>query len=333
MNAYPAHVTGRSNSTSTGIPVWPWALTGIGILPLFFMGLLVWYAIHGGILFGDVDWYRAGLNGLLREEPLYDQAKLLPHPLERPVFFDQAPSTALLSLVLLLPGDGWTWGFLMLSGTLVGLALVWPRVGIGGALLLAPVLILWFPITSALFWGNVNGLVFGLLAVAWRFPRAAAIAIGLAAAIKLIPILAVAWLAGKRQWRNVAIAVAIPTVATAVVLVWKGPETLTDFITLRLNQWSPDKPYRWGLADAGLPPMVGYGFALALAVFAWRRASFSISLLAMLAAIPAMHAHYWTWLLIPFLGTWMPWLIQRQRQRAVRTVGRTGPVSASRSRE
>lgn len=295
-----------------GIPAWPWGLLALYTVPMLLLGLVVWYGVHGGILFGDVDWYAAGLRGLLSDGPLYDPSKLEPHLLIRPAFFDQAPSTALFTLPLL--AGGWVWGLLMFGATVLGLILIWPKVGAGGAVLLAPVLILWLPTTSALFWANVNGLIFCLLAVAWRFPRTASVAIGIAAAIKLVPILGIAWLAGKRDWRGVAWAVAIPVAATLIVLAWKGPATLTDFITLRLNQVTPDinTPTRWGISDVtGWPYWVAYAIGLALAVIAWRRASFSLAVVAMLAASPALHVHYWTWLLVPFVGIWMPWVIAR----------------------
>ena len=281
----------------------------LATVPLLLMGLLAWYAFYGGILFGDIDWYATGLRGLLSSGPLYDATKLVPHPLERPVFWDQAPSTALIT-PLLIPGNGWLWGLTMFAATIGGMALVWPRVGAGGAVLLAPVLLLWYPITTALFWANVNGLVFFLLALAWRFPKAAGIAIGFAAAIKLLPILAVSWLLGKRDWRAAAWALGIPVLATGVVLVWKGPQTLADFVVLRLNQWTPDAPLHWNVADVlGVPNGATYLAALAVTVVAWRWASLSLAIIAMLIALPAMHLHYWTWLLVPFFGIWMPWLL------------------------
>lgn len=299
-----------------GIPAWPWALLGAVTIPLLLTGWALWWAERGHMLFADVNWYARGLDGLLADGPLYDPAKLLPHAqLERPPFWDQAPSTALLT-PLLAPADGALWGMVMAGSTLVGLRLTWPRVGYGGTLLLAPVVLLWAPVVGALFWGNVNGLVFCLLAVAWRFPRLAGTAIGVAAAVKLVPILGVAWLAGRRDWKGAAIGLSIPVIATLVVVVLKGPETIADFIQLRLNQWAPDVPgsQRWSISEVfGVPNWVGYGIGIVLAALSWRRASFSIAILAMLAATPSLQIHYWTWLLVPFLGIWMPWLLQRRQ--------------------
>lgn len=299
-----------------GLPLFPWAYLALLTIPLAIAGLIVWYVTGGAIFFGDIDWYRAALPGLTSDLPLYDPAKLLPHVVERPPYWNQAPSTAIFTLVMLLPGGDWTWGFVMVAGVLVGLALIWPRVGPGGAVLLAPVLLLWPPVTHALAWANVNGLVFGLLAVAWRFPRQAGWAIGLAAALKLVPILAVAWLVGRRDWRNVAIAIAIPVAATLIVAAWDGFSTLTDFVVLRFNELPPSEgPGSWSFAQAvGLPSWAGFAAALVLTVAAWRLKSFSLSIVAMLVSLTSLHPHYLTWILVPLFGAWLPWLISALRR-------------------
>ena len=145
---------------------------------------------------------------MFSDVPLYPPDKLKPHELALPPYWNQPPTTALFSLLLLLPGERWTWGAIMVAFVLVGLGILWPRVGPGAVFLLLPVLLVWLPVPSALAWANVNAMVFGLLAIAWRFPRAAGWAIGVAAAVKLVPILGVAWLlVGKRDWRGAGIAV------------------------------------------------------------------------------------------------------------------------------
>jgi hypothetical protein len=214
---------------------------------------------------------------------------------------------------MLAPFGDWLWGFLMLAGVLVGLGLLWPRVGPGGALLLVPVLLLLPPVPSAMAGANVNGPVFALLAAAWRFPRLAGWAVGLAAVLKLIPILGVAWLIGRRDWRNAGIATALLVLATAIVVAWKGPETLTDFIVLRMNELPPPSgPTRWSLAEVfGFPEQVGFGLAAVLAIASVRYVSFSLSIVAMVVSVPVLHVHYLTWMLVPVIGIWLPWLIDR----------------------
>jgi hypothetical protein len=206
----------------------------------------------------------------------------------------------------------------MVVGVLVGLGVMWPRVGLGGAVMLAPVLLLWRPVIEAMAWANVNGLVFGLLAIAWRYPRAAGWAIGVASIIKLIPILAVAWLIGKRDWKNASIALGLFVAATLAVVVWKGPATLSDFITLRLNEFAPaDAGPGVGFAEfLGVSPVWGYVAAAVLTILAFRFASYSLAIVAMLVSVATFHLHYWTWILVPLLGAWLPWIIARLPDRS-----------------
>jgi hypothetical protein len=54
---------------------------------------------------------------------------------------------------------------------------------------------------------------------------------------------------------------------------------------------------------------------LILTVAAWRFASFSLSVVAMLLSLIAIHAHYWTWILVPLFGAWLPRLITSLKER------------------
>jgi len=298
-----------NRSSGVGLPFRPWAYLGLVTVPLMLGALVTWYVVNGVYLFGDIPWYRAAADALVSSGPLYDPAKLVPHPLTVPPYSNQAPSTALFSLLLLLPFGTQLWALASVAAVVGAILLIWPKVGPGGAVLLGPLLIVWFPVTSALGWGNVNAFVFFLLALSWRYQRVAGVAIGLAAAIKLVPILGVAWLLGKRDWRGAAVAIGIPLLATLIVVAWKGPSTISDFVILRLNEWHPAQWNRWDLVSAvGLPQMAGYAVACVLGLAALWRASFSLSMLAMIAAVPALHAHYLTWLMVPLFGVWFPWL-------------------------
>lgn len=294
-----------------GLPLMPWGLLGLLTVPMAVLAVVAGRT-YGLLLFGDAEWYAAALPALTSNQPLYDPSKLVTHALAFPVYWNQPPSTALVSLVQLLPGDRWLWGLLMVACLVAGLVLIWPRVGLGGTMLMAPVIVAWPAVTSALFWANVNSAVFLLLAVALRFPRAAGAALGLAAAIKLVPVFGVAWLVGRRDWRGVATALGILLAATAIVMIWKGPAVLGDFVQLRLHEFDPtvaDYP-RWNpVAWLRLPDWVAYGSAAAIAVVAVVRRSFSLSIVAMLASVPSLHEHYLTWLLIPALCIWIPWAI------------------------
>lgn len=309
--------SGRADERDRGLPLNPWGFLGLITAPLAAVALLVFANSYGFILFGDAEWYASALPALTSNQPLYDAAKLLPHPLALPTFWNQAPSTALFSLVQLLPGDRWLWGILMAACIVGGLLLIWPEVGPGGVMLLAPVVIAWPPVWSALIWANVNSAVFLLLAIALRFPRAAGLAIGVAAAVKLVPILGVAWLVGKRDWRGAITAVGILLAATLIVMIWKGPTVVLDFVQLRLNEFSPpgDGFPRWNPVEwLHLPSWVAYASAALIAVAAVARASISLAIIAMLLSVPSLHVHYLTWLLVPALCIWIPWVIAPSRR-------------------
>lgn len=300
------------------LPLWPWGLVGFVTVPLAIAALVTFGRVSGFVVFGDAEWYATAAPAIVSDQPLYPQDKLAPHEFGLPHYWNQPPSTALVTPILLLPGGRWIWGGLMVACVLVGLALIWPRVGPGGAMLLGPVLLVWLPVASALAWANVNAAVFALLALAWRFPKTAGWAIGIAAAVKLAPIFGIGWLIGKREWRKVLVAVAIPVSATLAVAAWKGPETILDFVSLRLNEVTPpgDRP-RWNPVELfELPDWVAYASAGALVVMAVHWSSLSLSILAMLVSVPALHSHYLVWLGIPILGIWLPWLLGWRTMRS-----------------
>lgn len=292
-----------------------YGLAAIAVLLFVLLSLPSLMAVQPSRLFSDADWYRTVLPALTSDAPLYDPAKLVPHDLQPPPFWNQAPSTALFASLLLLPGGKFLWGVLMAASVIGGLILVWPRIGLRGTLLLAPAIIVWYPIITALTKGNLNALIFLMLAIALRFPRAAGWAIGIATAAKLAPVLGVAWLLGKRDWRGVVIALAIPILATAVVLIWKGPDTLIDFIVLRATESKPDQGGRIGVvATLGISPTIALALGGVVALLAWWRVSFTLAVAAMLISIPVMHSHYWTWVLVPLLGIGIPRLMARVGQ-------------------
>jgi alpha-1,2-mannosyltransferase len=291
-------------------PLLPWGLLGIVTVPLGILALITYCRVFPPIIFGDVGYYAAALPALVSDAPLYDPASLQPHVLPPPPFWDQAPSAAVFAAILLLPAPTLVWGFLMLAFVLAGLLIILPRLG-GGAVLMAPVLAVLPPVVEAMAWANLGNLVFLCLAVALRWPRAAGWAVGIAAAAKLIPILLVAWLIGRRDWRGLWVALAVPAALTAVAMVFAGPSVVVDFVMVRLNQSPTTGVFRVGLSDLGVPEVVTWILAIAISGAAAWRASFSLGVIAILAASPAMHMHYWTLAMVPLFVIWIPWVIAR----------------------
>lgn len=293
----------------------------VAMMAISALALLAWVQHIAAPPFGDLAWYAQALPALRGDQPLYDPVTLGPHPMVAPEYWNQAPSLA--PFVLTLVVSPWFWIVACIGSMVGGFILIWPRVGTAATLTGIALLLLWEPVRAALWSANVNAMVFGLLAVALRFPRLAGSSIGLAAALKLIPILGVAWLIGKRDWRGAAMAVGVLAAFTLVTVGAEGPGVVGDFVVQRLNEYDPHAAGQVSLHAFGFPMWVGYAAAACLAVLAIRFASFSLAVGAMLVSVPNPHNHYWTWLLVPALGIWVPWLMDRVRLPSLLVPGRS----------
>jgi hypothetical protein len=297
------------------VPLFPWGLLGAVTIPLGILAVITHCRIFPPILFGDAAYYASALPALTSDAPLYDASSFVPHILPPPPFWDQAPSAAIFASILLLPAGTIIWGLLLVACTIAAIAILMPRLA-GGVVLYAPVMVALPPVIQVMIWANLNALVFLMLAVAWRWPRQAGWAIGIAAAAKVMPILAVAWLIGRRDWRGVTIALAIPILLTGVAIALTSPSVVVDFVVVRLNQQPTPDIVRWGLSDLGVPEVATWILAAMVAALAAWKASFSLAVLALLLVSPALHLHYLTYALVPALGIWAPWLINRSRGSA-----------------
>lgn len=155
--------------------------------------------------------------------------------------FDYPPFAALLIRPLALVGAhsaGVIWLALMLAATVAAAVIVartalpaaWPRVELGVIAALA------FGPAAYSFWiGQINGLVFLLVALAYRdYVRErqvrVGVLLGLAAAIKVGPVILVLLLLRRRWWRGAAAMTASGLVATAAALPLIGFGALQTFI-------------------------------------------------------------------------------------------------------
>lgn len=289
----------------------PWAVVALVGTPLAMFAVLGQIARHPDNLFDDWRWYSVGAGAFLNPGPLYAPEVLVHHSIARPPTFLLPPPMALLAVGLSAFDSQAIWGLAMLACLVGGLVIIWPRIPPLPTFVLGLVLATWAPTTEAVRYANVNSLIFLLLAAALRWPRLAGLSLGIAIAAKFVPVLMLSWLAGRRRWRECFIALAVALSLTALVIAAKGPGVVWDFAVARLSETSPGFPTRWSLTALGVPPIAAYAIAGSAVALAFRFGSFSLALVATLLAIPALHLHYWIWILVPLLGfqpQWHDWL-------------------------
>ena len=251
-------------------------------------------------LFGDADWYASGLPALTGSDPLYPEEWLGPHLAVRPPRFNLPPAVVWLSPLASL--GRWPWGLLMAACLAAGLHLLKPRLQPRAAILLALGLTAFWPVLWQLTWANVNALVFLLLAIAWRWRKRSGWALGAAAAVKAAPIFALAVLIGRRDWRQLKVAVLVGLGLTLSAALVAGPEVVWQFVQVQLHETHPDGRFVWSVSDV-LPEAAGWALGCALAAVAIvRRGSWTFAVLACIVVVPTLFLHYWVWMLVPALG-------------------------------
>lgn len=184
-------------------------LAGIAALVLVAQAvvLALWPDAH--VLLIDLQVYRAGGEHVLGGVPLYDGGVLLDLPFVYPPF-----AAALFAPLALLP-----LGVLKLLWTAAGLGLLAvvvhrcaPRAGLPVAVLLAVVATALDPVRTTLYLGQINIVLLALVAgdllgrpdSRWR-----GVGVGLAAAVKLTPLVFVGYLLVLRRWGAAATALAV----------------------------------------------------------------------------------------------------------------------------
>ena len=156
------------------------------------------------------------------------------------------------------------WSLAMLACSAVA---VWPiaRLATPAAIALAALLGA-FLAETAMF-GNAHPLVVALLTVTAGRTTAFAVAIGVAASIKLVPILFIGAWVGRRQWRPAALAVAVAAVLWAPALLFDLSEYVTDPGTGLLSIYA-FSPLLW-LVTAAVAGVVAAVLVLGRSRWAW----------------------------------------------------------------
>jgi alpha-1,2-mannosyltransferase len=333
--------------------------------------------VLAGIVSWLIDWrlgvdsavYRSGAVALLHSEPLYDTMSLSAEPPWARLPFTYPPTAALLFVPLVLFPTQVSWGLLGALSVL-GMSLViklcvdalperpsWLTPG-RTTLVLSLVLLGIEPVWRTLFLGQINlilmsMIVVDVLVVGRRFPRFGGVLIGIAAAVKLTPLIFVPHLllTGRRAdaLRAVVVFVALQGLLFAVIphdfaqfwghavtdpartgpIYWAGNQSLNGLV-LRLTDLAP-----WSLTVA-----LGIGALLAIpCAFLVRRlrdrpvpAMLVTAFLGLLVS-PVSWSHHWVWVvpLVVFLLSRLPEPLPdgRARVRALAGIGAVGLVFVS----
>ncbi|MEU0512005.1 glycosyltransferase 87 family protein [Amycolatopsis sp. NPDC006125] len=181
------------------------ALVGVLVLGAFAAGVAVWLA--GWHLGADSAVYRAGALTFLQGDAVYTPERLTALPSWVSLPFTYPPAAALLFVPLTALPSGLTWGVLAATSVL-SLAVVvrvsgrfrgWAVAGLTvGALALEPV---W----KTIFLGQINLVLLALVVVdvlVLAGSRWSGVLIGVAAAVKLTPLIFVAHLFVTGRWRD-----------------------------------------------------------------------------------------------------------------------------------
>jgi alpha-1,2-mannosyltransferase len=296
------------------------------------VGVAAWLA--GWHLGADSAVYRAGALTLLHGDPLYtrDVLTALPDWVRLPFTYTPAAAALFLPLALVPPGLVWgVIGFLSVVSLMVVIAVVsspsgWPRGAVGSSVWTLPAgtaaALVLEPVWKTLFLGQINLIlmafvVLDVLVFSARSSRWAGVLIGVAAAIKLTPLIFVPHLFFTGRWKDglraLGTFVALEAAMFAVIPVDAGRfwrDSVTDPSRVGSVHWIFNQSLN-GLVNraSGLAPWsltVAVAVAAALAVPAvWlvvrfhRRGESTAALLVTafygLLLSPVSWSHHWVW--------------------------------------
>jgi hypothetical protein len=260
----------------------------------------------------DYDTYAAAGERILTGQPLYAEWQFRPYRLleaARGNGFVYPPSSAVL-----LTWAAWTppllWRVINLAGLLLVTVLVMRHRGLTATAVAATLLMLFSPMWNAWANGQVTPLLAAGFGLAWLYPRWAWLIAGIGGAIKLFPLILLAWVLRERGWREVGYGV----VAAAAVVIVTMPITGTDpwpqFAEVLRNgesncAYPPINSLRCVLGPSVGPEvgqLIAFVIAGALSVAALvvgsRPFAFILLCAAVIAAAPDLNRPYWLFLFI-----------------------------------
>jgi alpha-1,2-mannosyltransferase len=188
----------------------------------------LWPDAHALLI--DLQVYRAGGEHVLVGAPLYEGGVLLDLPFVYPPF-----AAVLFAPLALLPlgllKALWTGAGIVLLAYVVHRCA--PRAGLPVAVLLAVVATALDPVRTTLYLGQINIVLLALVAgdlLGRPGSRFRGVGIGLAAAVKLTPLLFLGYLLATRRWRAAATALATFVAAAAVGFLFAPADSVAFWL-------------------------------------------------------------------------------------------------------
>jgi hypothetical protein len=328
------------------------ALTVLVLVTVAFRALQFW-RLTGEIQWGyDFSAYWAAASRLMAGESLYSVAQLAgPYaPQMQFLYLYPAPLAASVApLAALFPTDyraaAWVWTALGAAILLGAVLALWRSERLGdrfavlrgrGWWLLVAAAFAFPPVVGELVLGNVHLLLLGLLTLAWlgirrgdeRGEWLAGIAVGVAAVIKVFPVLLLLWFLLERRYRAAAGVVVGAAGVALLALPLTGIEPWLQYPTVLANLSAPSDttdtlaPTVWLAEVVGFAPARIAVTVLGLVALAWsalrfrpgvpalparmdlqaaRARSFAVAVTVSVLVAPALYHHYLALLVLPLM--------------------------------
>jgi alpha-1,2-mannosyltransferase len=327
------------NAASAGLSAQRWLVAKLVVLALTGLGFAVLATLGKGFI--DLEVYRVGGQTWLAGLELY--SRQFPAPLQGPALpFIYPPFAAILfSVATFVPWSVAVVWFLLVSLVALYLSCVAVAqrleqrrtVALLGAAAIATVLVWAEPVRQNLSFGQINLLLMLLVTADClvrhpRWPRGTLI--GIAAAIKLTPVLFLLFFIARRQWRPVIVAIASFLSASLLALALAPADsvqywmhTMFDLnnrvgVAFHTNQSLRGMLHRFGLAP-GVESALWCGLSLIVVGCAWFAATrlrargedalalFVIATAGLLAS-PLSWSHHWVWIAPALVALAYAWL-------------------------
>ncbi len=283
-----------------------WFIGGVGMV----------LAFAGGTLGYDYQAYVGAARRLLDGLPLYDTAVDVAGPFA--IYLYPPPFAVAVIPFALLPADVgvWVWTLLSIAAVVLAIAVMPVPAGVRWMVLLLAGID--WPLVYALKLGQVGPVLLLVFALGWRWlasPSRLGAATAVGTLIKLQPALLFAWMLLTRQWRVVAIGLAVMVAAALVALPLTGLSAWADYaVVIRQvsdpiatpNNYTAGAIALRGGANADVAAIVQW-VAMAAAVVLWiavvrrgaRASGYHATVVASQLLSPLLWDHYALFLLLP----------------------------------